>query len=176
MDREILLRKPALLGVALLLILSSGTGHAVWRWLQGSAISDFKDADWELLQQAAEEVLNEKPDGEQVNWSNPDTGNRGSIMALATFSHEGRTCRRAAIRNLSVRGREGRASISSRLAAMSRGQSWPGRNKAMRLHMGISMAGGGATEGPTGPWFQPPAPLRRPADGRRCRPYCGWRR
>lgn len=94
------------------MILLAPSGHAVWGWLRGAALTDFSESDWEMLRQTARTVLNEKPDGEQVNWTNPETGNRGSIIALATFTHEGRTCRRTAIRNITHRGRDDRSAYS----------------------------------------------------------------
>jgi len=101
-------------GWPLLLVLCvlSSSSHGVWQWLRGSALTDFKESDWVMLKETARLVLNEKPDREQVNWSNEETGNRGSIMALVTFSHDGRKCRRAAMRNLTFRGREDRAAYS----------------------------------------------------------------
>jgi surface antigen len=104
-------RAPAA-GLALILSLLSPPGHAVWQWLRGAAITDFKDSDWALLQETARTVLNDKPDREQVNWSNPETGNRGSILALATFQHSGQKCRRVAMRNITHRGREDRGAYS----------------------------------------------------------------
>ncbi len=98
--------------LALVLLGSAASSYAVWGWMRGAALTDFQESDWVLLQEAAGVVLNEKPDREQVNWSNPETGNRGSVIALATFTHEGRTCRRAAMRNLTHRGREDRSAYS----------------------------------------------------------------
>jgi surface antigen len=88
------------------------SAQANWHWMRGSAISDFGDSDWVLLKEAAQLVLNDKPDNEQVNWTNPDTGNRGSIIAIVTFSHDGKRCRRAAMRNQTFRGREDMAAYS----------------------------------------------------------------
>ena len=90
----------------------SAPGHGAWQWLRGSALTDFKETDWVMLKATAREVLNEKADHEQVNWTNPETGNRGSIMALATFTHDGRKCRRAAMRNITFRGRDDRSAYS----------------------------------------------------------------
>jgi surface antigen len=104
-----------MLGASVLLlatIFEASSSHAVWQWMRGAALTDFKESDWEMLREAARTALNEKPDREQVNWSNPETGNRGSIMVLATFTHEGRTCRRAAMRNITFRGRDERAAYS----------------------------------------------------------------
>jgi len=88
------------------------SSQAVWQWMRGAAVADFKDSDWVLLKQAAYTALNESDDGKQINWTNPDTGNRGSIVALNTFTHDGFKCRRAAMRNLSANGREGKAAYS----------------------------------------------------------------
>lgn len=98
--------------LGLLLLGIAASSHAVWGWMRGDALTDFQESDWTLLKETARQVLNEKPDREQLNWSNPETGNRGSVMALATFTHEGRTCRRTAMRNLTHRGREDQAAYS----------------------------------------------------------------
>ncbi len=103
-----------LLRCALLLALAVAAvpAHAVWQWMRGAALTDFRESDWTILRETAREVLNNRPDHEQVNWTNPETGNRGSIIALATFTHEGRKCRRAAMRNITHRGRDDRAVYS----------------------------------------------------------------
>jgi len=111
-QRQNFVRRSVVLSLLLALTTMAEPSYGVWQWMRGSAASDFKESDWTMLKDTARTVLNEKPDGEQVNWSNPDTGNRGSIIALATFAHEGRTCRRAALRNLTFRGREDRAAYS----------------------------------------------------------------
>ena len=95
-----------------LLTLTAPSSHAVWQWMRGAALADFKDSDWVMLKATARQVLNEKPDGEQVNWTNPETGNRGSIIAIETFTHEGDHCRRAAMRNIAASGKEGRATYN----------------------------------------------------------------
>lgn len=105
-------RRIAVSSLLLTTAVVSASSHGVWQWLRGAALTDFKESDWEMLKETARVVLNEKPDNEQVNWSNPDTGNRGSIIALATFTHDGRVCRRAAMRNLTFRGRDDRAAYS----------------------------------------------------------------
>ncbi len=87
-------------------------GYAVWHWMRGAAVTDFHESDWDLLKETAREVLNNRPDHEQVNWSNPDTGNRGSLIVLATFKHNGQVCRRTAMRNLTFRGRDEKAAYS----------------------------------------------------------------
>lgn len=99
--------KPLLSGLVLIALCTTATpGHAVWQWMRGAALTDFSESDWVILRETARDVLDNKPDHEQVNWSNPETGNRGSIIGLATFAHEGQKCRRAAMRNLTFRGRD----------------------------------------------------------------------
>ena len=98
--------------LAACLLVAALPGHAVWHWMRGAAVTDFSDSDWELLKETAADVLNNRPDREQVNWSNPDTGNRGSLIVLATFTHNGQVCRRTAMRNLTFRGRDEKAAYS----------------------------------------------------------------
>ncbi len=99
--------KPLLTGALLIALCGTAVpGHAVWQWMRGAAVTDFTESDWAILRETARDVLDNKPDHEQVNWSNPETGNRGSIIGLATFAHDGRKCRRAAMRNLTFRGRD----------------------------------------------------------------------
>jgi surface antigen len=86
--------------------------HAVWQWLRGAAATDFKDSDWAMLRETALRVLNDLPDREQANWSNPETGNKGSVMALVTFQYQGQKCRRAAMRNITNRGRDDRSAYT----------------------------------------------------------------
>lgn len=100
------LRRSITACLAVCLLAAALPGHAVWHWMRGAAVTDFNDSDWALLKETARELLDNRPDGEQVNWSNPDTGNRGSLIVLATFSHQGQVCRRTAMRNLTFRGRD----------------------------------------------------------------------
>ena len=104
--------RAACVSLAICLLGAALPGHAVWHWMRGAAVTDFNESDWALLKEAAQELLNNRPDGEQVNWSNPDTGNRGSLIVLATFSHNDQVCRRAAMRNLTFRGRDEKAAYS----------------------------------------------------------------
>lgn len=98
--------------LALVLCLTAATSHAVWHWMRGAAATDFKESDWTMLKETARRVLNDLPDHEQANWSNPETGNKGSVMVLATFQFEGQKCRRAAMRNMTYRGRDDRSAYT----------------------------------------------------------------
>lgn len=100
-------------GILLLMLCALATpSHAVWQWMRGAAVTDFRESDWTILRATARDLLDNKPDHEQVNWANPETGNRGSLIGLATFTHDGRKCRRTAMRNLTVRGRDDRAAYT----------------------------------------------------------------
>jgi len=98
--------------LALALLLPAASSHAVWQWMRGAALTDFKDSDWTMLKETARHVLSDLPDREQANWSNQETGNKGSIIALATFQYEGQKCRLAAMRNITFRGRDDRSSYT----------------------------------------------------------------
>jgi len=106
------IRRGLSLCIGACLLVTALPGYAVWHWMRGAAVTDFSDSDWALLKEAAGDMLDNRPDREQVNWSNPDTGNRGSLIVLATFSHNGQVCRRAAMRNLTFRGRDEKAAYS----------------------------------------------------------------
>jgi surface antigen len=82
---------------------------ATWAWLQGSAISEFTDSDWEVFKREGVKVLEDGADGVTVDWENPETGAHGSIKPLATFMYEGRPCRTTAFRNFSRRGTKGQS-------------------------------------------------------------------
>ena len=76
--------------------LSAPNAHAVWGWMRGAAIGDLNDADWEILKATTRNTLDNAPDGEQVNWRNEDTGNRGAMKVIMSFRHDGAACRRMA--------------------------------------------------------------------------------
>ena len=84
--------------------LSSQNVHAFWGWMADSAAADFSDADWEILKATAREALNTSPDGEQVNWNNEASGNKGAMKAIMTFSYGDQRCRRMAFLNVSYKG------------------------------------------------------------------------
>jgi surface antigen len=62
-------------------------------FLSKGPIAYLTEADDELLQAAFDEALDQKADGETVEWSNPDTGHGGSIKVLDTHEDYGTTCR-----------------------------------------------------------------------------------
>lgn len=69
------------------------------RWLEYSPVRFFTDKDWELAKDAAREALNNREDGQVVEWNNPDSNNHGSLTPNATRTKDGRTCRDLVIKN-----------------------------------------------------------------------------
>jgi len=78
--------------------------HAFWGWMADSAAADFSDADWEILKATARETLDTSPDGEQVNWINETSGNKGAMKPIMTFTYDNQHCRRMAFLNVSQKG------------------------------------------------------------------------
>ncbi|MCP3867293.1 MAG: hypothetical protein GY703_04185 [Gammaproteobacteria bacterium] len=70
---------------ALLFLLSSGltlpVSGANFVWLNDAPIRYFTDEDWTMMEQKADEVLNEGEDGREYAWKNPQSGNSGSFVA-----------------------------------------------------------------------------------------------
>ncbi len=93
-------------------LVSGASAHAVWGWMQGAAVGDFNDTDWDILKTTARDTLDNAPDGEQVNWRNDDSGNRGAMKALMTFQFEGSTCRRMAFLNVNAKNQRGVANYN----------------------------------------------------------------
>ena len=60
----------------------------------------FQDGDWRLMQEAVQEALDTRADGESVQWANQATGCSGTVTALkAVPSESGKDCRSARIAN-----------------------------------------------------------------------------
>ncbi len=93
----------------IVLLTASLPAAAVWEWMRGAAITDFTDSDWVILKAEARRVLDEVADKVQVDWSNPETGNGGSMKPLATFDVDGQTCRQMAFKQVTAKGIEGQA-------------------------------------------------------------------
>ena len=70
----------------------------VW-FAQDMPISQMTGADIEILSSAAEEALENAPDGETRQWENPETGAGGALTPLSTSEEDGMRCRRLEIAN-----------------------------------------------------------------------------
>ncbi len=93
-------------------VFATQNAFAIWGWMQGAAIGEFTDADWEILEDRARETLNTAADGEQVNWRNEDTGDKGAMKVIMTFRYNDQTCRRIAFLNVNNQGQRGVANYN----------------------------------------------------------------
>ena len=75
--------------------------------MRGAALNEFTDADREMLQSEARRALDDDADGTRTDWTNPDTGNGGSIKPLKTLTVDGQTCRQTAFRQTTASGLKG---------------------------------------------------------------------
>jgi surface antigen len=90
-----------------MLLLAALPASAFWAWMRGAALNEFTDDDWDMLKTEARRVLDEDPDGSRTDWTNPETGNGGSIKPLKTLTVDGQTCRQTAFRQVSATGLKG---------------------------------------------------------------------
>ena len=91
---------------------AASNASAFWGWMSGAAANDFEDSDWEILKATARDSLDNASDGEQVNWRNEATGNKGAMKAIMSFRHGGKDCRRMAFLNVSNKGQRGVANYN----------------------------------------------------------------
>lgn len=54
---------------------------------------NLKQSDLEMIQHAARQGLDGKDVGTVVEWSNPKTGNKGTVTLLRSFEYDGHQCR-----------------------------------------------------------------------------------
>lgn len=101
----------AVMLMAGIVLYSSSTFAAGWRFLQYSAAQKFTDEDWEMLREAGGKALNETPDGQTVSWENPETGSKGTIELARSFEKDGQECRQVNIFN-SAGGFSGQSTFS----------------------------------------------------------------
>ena len=83
-----LLLSISLLGWAAPAVLAQNLG-----FLSKAPIAEMNEADQAMLRAAVNEALNDRPDGETLEWQNPDTGTGGTITVVDTHADYGTTCR-----------------------------------------------------------------------------------
>ena len=79
-------------GILLSVIASAGLAQN-FNFLGKGPIAYLNEADEALLRAAFDEALDEKADGDTVEWQNPDSGHGGTIKMLGTHEDYGTTCR-----------------------------------------------------------------------------------
>jgi len=90
-------------------LLAALPASAFWAWMRGAALNEFTDGDRDMLRAEARRVLDEEADGSRTDWTNPETGNGGSIKPLKTLTVDGQTCRQTAFRQVTASGLKGQA-------------------------------------------------------------------
>ncbi|MCG6898359.1 MAG: hypothetical protein LJE60_14815 [Thiocapsa sp.] len=92
--------KTLLTAGAMLAVLGATPAHAVnLRWLEYSPVRYFSDEDWELARAAADDALQNRPDGEAVEWHNPKTGYSGRSTPIRSLERGGKPCRELELEN-----------------------------------------------------------------------------
>ena len=85
--------------LALLLLAASTalplTGYSAnMRFLEFSPSGFFTEKDWDLVRDAAQDLLDNHKDGATVTWKNDENGFNGTLTLINTYADFGTTCRR----------------------------------------------------------------------------------
>jgi surface antigen len=97
---------PTTLGFFVLALIMPIVSAQNINFLSRGPIGHMTDSDKEILREAFDDALDNKPDGESVEWTNPDTGHGGTIMLVDTHEDYGTTCRSIRTRSRAA-GRSG---------------------------------------------------------------------
>ena len=85
--------------VSMLLLVVQSAQAFNMRWLQNTPAEAFTEQDWQLLQDTVLKALHESAKGDRLTWSNPASGNSGSVTNMGPADQDGRTCIRLGIYN-----------------------------------------------------------------------------
>jgi len=85
--------------LTLVVLMNSSTAWSKWDWITETAISQFTEQDINVLKEAGRDALNNQTDDSVVHWSNPETGNSGSIKVTDTRDVNGLKCRTTHLKN-----------------------------------------------------------------------------
>ena len=77
-------------------------------FLHDAPIRVMTKPDLDLLEKSMYRALDETPDGDSLNWSNPDTGTHGTITPTASWREQSRPCRTLQFEN-EAQGKKGNA-------------------------------------------------------------------
>jgi len=64
------------------------------RFLEFSPSAFFTEKDWDMVRDAATDLLDNRADGDSVSWKNEENGYNGKLTILDTYAEFGTTCRR----------------------------------------------------------------------------------
>lgn len=111
--RDPIMRFKNIATAALLAFAAAGAPVAVQAldltFLDQAPIRFFNDEDLKLLSDAADKALDEAKDGEDVSWSNDQTGSSGTITPVRSFTRQGKDCRRLSVVSLARQATRGSA-------------------------------------------------------------------
>ena len=93
------------LGLLLAMIAGAATAQNI-EFLYRGPIAYLNDVDKEILTRTFDNALKDAADGETVAWSNPDSGNGGTVEVLDTHEDYDTTCRTVRTHTKAA-GREG---------------------------------------------------------------------
>jgi surface antigen len=79
-------------------------------FLDQAPIRFFNDADLSLLSDAADQALDKAEEGEEVAWSNDQTGSSGTVTPVRDFTRDGKNCRRLQVVSMARKATRGSAS------------------------------------------------------------------
>ncbi len=91
---------------ALLLTASTQSFAQNINFLHRGPVAYLDDVDKQILSDTLKAALTDGADGETLAWSNPDTGNHGTIEVIDTHEDYGTTCRTVRT-HMQASGREG---------------------------------------------------------------------
>ena len=85
---------------ALALVCLVSVGHASnYQFLESAPASNFDAKDWELLNDAVRDLLDNAELGGAGAWKNEDNGHNGTLVLIKIFEAYGTTCRRVKMTN-----------------------------------------------------------------------------
>lgn len=76
-------------------------------FMDQAPIRFFDDEDMKRMSDAADKALAEAKDGEEVQWSNDQTGSSGTITPVRSFTRQDKDCRRLKVVNLARQATRG---------------------------------------------------------------------
>lgn len=111
--RDPIMRFKNIATAALLAFAAAGAPFAVQAldltFLDQAPIRFFNDEDTKLMSDTTDKALDEAKDGEEVRWSNDQTGSSGTITPVRSFTRQGKDCRRLRVVNLASKATRGSA-------------------------------------------------------------------
>ena len=82
-----------------IILMMNTSAWGSWDWITETAIGQFTPEDIKILKATGRDALDTQTDDSVVHWSNPKTGNSGSIKITSTKEVDGQKCRTALLKN-----------------------------------------------------------------------------